>query len=199
MSNTLLLASGSPRRKELLQKAGVSFEILVPDVDETPRRGESPKKMVARLSRDKALAAQAQLVAVGGPGSKAPAWILAADTTVVSHAGKNLGKPVDAEEARRMLRALQGRVHRVYTAYTIVSGKKAHTRVVETRVHIRKLTAQEQEAYLATGESMDKAGAYAAQGHGMILIEKIVGSYTNVVGLPVAEVMADLRKLGFRT
>jgi septum formation protein len=189
MPNTLLLASGSPRRKELLQKAGVSFEILVPDVDETPRRGESPKRMVARLSRDKALAAQAQ---------RSDGWILAADTTVVSHAGKNLGKPADAAEARRMLKALQGKVHRVFTAYTIVHGKKTHTRVVETRVHIRKLSPQEQEAYLATGESMDKAGAYAAQGHGMILIEKIVGSYTNVVGLPVAEVMTDLRQLGFR-
>lgn len=190
MSDQLLLASGSPRRKELLEKAGVKFEIFVPEVDESPLKSEAPKKMVERLSRLKAKAAKEQ---TGGNIR----WILAADTTVVSHSGKNLGKPRDVGEARRMLKSLQGRVHRVYTAYTLLKDSKMHTRVIETRVHMRKLNGVDLEAYLATGESMDKAGAYAAQGYGMILIEKIVGSYTNVVGLPVSEVLQDLKKLGY--
>lgn len=194
----LILASGSPRRKELLEKAGLEFQIFVPEVDETPLRGESPKRMVARLSKEKAQAAREQIQrsVFGAPSDDL--WVISADTTVVSSAGKNLGKPVDAVEAMRMLKALQGKVHRVYTGYSIARGKKIYTRVVETRVYMRKLSEADLKRYIATGECMDKAGSYAAQGYGMILIEKIVGSYTNVVGLPVAEVLKDLKKLGFR-
>ena len=96
-----------------------------------------------------------------------------------------------------MIQSLQGKLHRVYTGYTILFGKKSITRVIETKVKMRKLDARDIEAYIATGECMDKAGAYAAQGHGMVLIEKILGSYTNVVGLPTAEVLHDLKRLGF--
>ena len=198
MSNRLILASGSPRRKELLEKAGLGFQIVVPDVDEAPQQGEIPKKMVGRLSRAKAIAAREELRNQRSDALTADLWFLSADTTVVSAAGKNLGKPRDRTEARRMLRALQGKVHRVFTGYTLLFGNKVHTRVVETRVYMRKLSDVEIDTYIATGESMDKAGAYAAQGFGMILIEKIIGSYTNVVGLPIAEVLKDLKKLGFK-
>lgn len=187
-TQTLVLASGSPRRKELLEKAGLQFEVFVSDIDETPKKKETPKQMVARLSREKARAVH----------SKYPqAFVLAADTTVVSFNGKNLGKPADHSEASRMIQSLQGKLHRVYTGYTILFGKKSITRVIETKVKMRKLDARDIEAYIATGECMDKAGAYAAQGHGMVLIEKILGSYTNVVGLPTAEVLHDLKRLGF--
>ncbi|MBS1959387.1 MAG: septum formation protein Maf [Bdellovibrionales bacterium] len=194
----LILASGSPRRKELLEKAGLEFQIFVPDVDEAPLKGEIPKKMVGRLSRLKAAAALEQIQRSSGGSGTDDLWVIAADTTVVSNAGKNLGKPVDTAEAMKMLKALQGRVHRVFTGFSISHGKKIHTRVIETRVYMRKMSERDLARYIATGECMDKAGAYAAQGYGMILIEKIAGSYTNVVGLPIAEVLQDFKKLGFR-
>jgi septum formation protein len=182
----LILASSSPRRRELLVKAGVQFEVRVSDIDETPLKQEIPKKMVARLSAQKAA-----VISKDFPDR----WILAADTTVVSPRGKNLGKPVDSKEAMQMLRELQGKTHSVFTAYTVMNGKKKFTRVIETRVTMRRLSAQELKRYVDQGECLDKAGAYAAQGYGMVLIEKISGSYTNVVGLPVAEVLRDLARL----
>lgn len=197
MNPKLILASGSPRRKELLEKAGIEFQILVSDVDETPLKKESPPKMVARLSRLKAQAvAQMQT-------EKTATWILAADTTVVSATGKNLGKPESVAEAQAMIKALQGKKHHVFTAYTLLKAegakvKKVITRTVRTDVYIRKMNAAEIETYVGKGECMDKAGAYAAQGFGMVLIEKISGSYTNVVGLPIAQVVADLKKLGWK-
>jgi septum formation protein len=198
MSKKIILASGSPRRKELLEMAGLSFSVHVPDVDETPLPREVPKKMVRRLSLLKALEAARGLGR--DPGSL---LVLSADTTVVSPEGRNLGKPGDEKEALRMVTALQGRDHSVFTGYTIVElrGGKVRrmiTRVVETKVRIRAMTKADIRAYVGRGESLDKAGAYAAQGFGMAIIERIRGSYTNVVGLPVTEVTADLKKLGWR-
>jgi septum formation protein len=197
MNQKVILASGSPRRKELLERAGVEFQILVPDVDETPIKKETPQKMVARLSL---LKAETVSRMQGEPG---PVLILAADTTVVSATGKNLGKPETLAEAHAMIKALQGKRHSVFTAYSLLQFtngkvKKKVTRTVRTDVYIKKLNAQEIEAYVARGESMDKAGAYGAQGFGQILIEKISGSYTNVVGLPIAQVVDDLKKLGWK-
>jgi len=201
MNPKIVLASGSPRRKELLTLAGVAFVVHAPDVDETPIRGERPREMVARLSTLKARTAAEKVLIAGANGDSF--WVLAADTTVVSATGKNLGKPADVSEAKKMIRALQGKKHRVFTGYTLLQvfrgkEKKKIVRTVGTDVFIKKMNADEIVAYVAQGESLDKAGAYAAQGFGMVLIEKISGSYTNVVGLPVAQVLADLKKMGWK-
>lgn len=191
----IVLASGSPRRKELLTWAGVEFEILVSDIDETPKKKETPSEMVRRLSKEKAHAVGKNLIAVNRD-----AVVIAADTTVVSPRGKILGKPVDLDEAYKMISELQGKTHQVLTGYSIVKVKngkilKTVSKVVKTAVTMRRLSTDERKFYLSQGESMDKAGAYAAQGFGMVLIEKISGSYTNVVGLPMSEVIQDLKKL----
>jgi septum formation protein len=191
----VILASGSPRRKELLTWAGVSFEIMISDIDETPVKKEPPVQMVRRLSREKA-------EAIGNilNEKKIEAVIIAADTTVVSPRGKILGKPQNLKEAFKMISELQGKTHRVLTGYSVVKVKKGKiqktiSRVVSTAVTMRPLTVAERNFYLSQGESMDKSGAYAAQGFGMVLIEKIRGSYTNVVGLPMNEVLQDLVKI----
>jgi septum formation protein len=191
----VILASGSPRRKELLTWAGVRFEIMISDVDETPLKKETPAAMVKRLSHEKALAVGQKIMASGET-----AVIIAADTTVVSPQGKILGKPVDEKDALKMISAIQGKTHTVLTGYSLAKvskGKvvKTVSKVVKTQVTMRKLSKAEQGFYLSRGESMDKAGAYAAQGYGMVLIEKINGSYTNVVGLPMKEVLEDLHKI----
>jgi len=191
----IILASGSPRRKELLAWAGVSFEIVISDVDETLIKGESPSKMVRRLSQEKAKTVGKRFIQ-----SQKDAVIVAADTTVVSPRGKILGKPVDLKDAFKMITELQGKTHQVLTGYSIVQVKrgkilKTISRVVKTAVTMRSLSVAERNFYLSQGESMDKAGSYAAQGFGMVLIEKIRGSYTNVVGLPMNEVLQDLAKL----
>lgn len=189
----LILASSSPRRKELLTQQGFEFKIVKPDIPEVVKRGEDPREFVKRLSFDKALAVLQMIE----PDERAV--IIAADTTVVSPRGKILNKPESEKEAEQMLSSLQGKTHIVYTAYTILAETKngkiqAHTRAIATRVTMRALKKEEIRAYIATGEPMDKAGAYGAQSIGMGLIEKIQGSYTNVVGLPVAELLRDLDK-----
>ncbi len=178
--------------------AGIPFEILQPDVNEDPLSGEKPDRMVERLARDKALAVFSKLSA--GRSSK---FIIAADTTVVNPSGKILGKPVDRREAIQMLQELQGKVHRVFTGYAVFLGSAGRIsrkvqRVVCTRVHIRKMSLLEIKRYVDLGESYDKAGAYAAQGFGMTIIERINGSYTNVVGLPMTELVSDLKGLGWK-
>jgi septum formation protein len=198
MGKKIVLASGSPRRKELLEMAGIQFEIRVPEVDETPLPRETPQKMVKRLALMKALAAAQSLSLDSGF-----AFILAADTTVVDPSGKNLGKPRNLLEARKMVAKLAGKDHFVFTGYSLVELRKGRvhrilSRRVRTRVRIREMTAREVRDYVGRGESLDKAGAYAAQGFGMALIEQIRGSYTNVVGLPITEVTRDLRLLGWR-
>lgn len=181
---SLVLASGSPRRIELLRAIGLNPEVFKPDVDETPVRGESARAMVRRLARMKAK------VAVQG---FAESIVLAADTTVVGTDGKRiLGKPESAADALRMLRQLRGKSHTVLTGYCLAKGTKVFSRVVASRVVMRDVKLSVLEAYVATGEPLDKAGAYGIQGLGGLLVESIRGSYTNIVGLPVSHVVADL-------
>lgn len=181
---SLVLASGSPRRIELLRAIGLNPEVFKPEVDETPVRGESARAMVRRLARLKAK------VAVQG---FAESIVLAADTTVVGTDGKRiLGKPESAADALRMLRQLRGKSHTVLTGYCLAKGTKVFSRVVASRVFMRNVKLSVLEAYVATGEPLDKAGAYGIQGLGGLLVESIRGSYTNIVGLPVSHVVADL-------
>ncbi len=182
----LVLASGSPRRIELLQAVGLNPKIIKPEVDETPLRGESARAMVKRLAR---LKAEAASLAAG------QSLVLAADTTVVGTDGKQiLGKPEGAADALRMLRQLRGKSHTVLTGYCLLHGRKAFSRVVASRVVMRDVKLSVLEAYVATGEPLDKAGAYGIQGLGGLLVESIRGSYTNIVGLPVSHVVADLEE-----
>jgi septum formation protein len=169
----LILASSSPRRAELLRAAGIDFTIRAAGVDETVRPGESPRDYVLRLSRDKARA-------VLQDGELA----LGADTTVVVN-GKIIGKPADAEEAGRMLRSLSGQWHEVLTGVTLARADRVISAVSSTRVKFAEISDAEIEWYVSTGEPMDKAGAYAIQGHASLFVESIEGSYSNVVGLPM--------------
>jgi septum formation protein len=195
----LILASSSPRRRELLASLGVQYEIIKPDVDETPLAGEAPLALVRRLSREKALAAARQLQARQFVLAADTIVILAADTLGVDERGEVLGKPASADEARAMLRALRGRAHLVCTAFTLLRADAphdAHTQVVATRVHMRDYTDDEIEAYIATGDPFDKAGSYAIQHEVFQPVARIEGSYSNVVGLPTDEVGAALRQWG---
>jgi septum formation protein len=195
---SFVLASSSPRRIDFMKLAGLAVQVESPDIDETPKRGEKPKALVARLAREKALS-------VARKGFKGGAseleLVIAADTMVVSPNGKKvLGKPRDEVDARKMLSLLSGKKHWVFTSYCVVpvqrngSVGKPLVRVVGSRVQFRKLSARIIDRYIKTGEPMDKAGAYGAQGKGMVLIESIQGSYTNVVGLPMCQLLADLEK-----
>jgi septum formation protein len=192
----LFLASTSPRRQQLLREIGFDFEVLKPETDEIERKGESPRKMVERFAMEKALAAFEKAKLAGHSAG----ILVSADTTVVSPDRKRvLNKPPTSVAAMKMLRTISGKTHEVLTGYVIcafASGKisKWHVEVVSTRVSIRKLATKEIADYVASGEPMDKAGAYAAQGIGMCLIEGIRGSYSNVVGLPMAELVRDLEK-----
>jgi septum formation protein len=185
----LILASSSPRRIELLRQVGFAPIVAAPNADETPMRGETPQELVRRLAKEKA-----QSIACGLTG--AANWIvIAADTIVVAPGRKKiLGKPVDGADARKMLKSLAGRTHVVFTGYCIQSVKKTVVRVVKSNVTMRAMSAADIAAYVDSGEPMDKAGSYAAQGIGMALIEKLSGSYTNVVGLPMAQLLKDLEK-----
>jgi nucleoside triphosphate pyrophosphatase len=181
----LVLASASPRRRALLSGLGLSFESVAPGVDEAVREGETPLTYVLRVARDKA-AAGARLA----PG----AVVLAADTAVVL-GGAILGKPSGKAEARRMVRALSGRRHVVMTGVALDGAARASA-VVETAVWFRELTEAEIAWYAATGEPLDKAGAYAIQGAGGMLVRRIEGSASNVVGLPLAETVDLLGRAG---
>lgn len=193
------LASTSPRRRQLLSQAGFDFDVVSPDVDEVEREGESPRAMVKRFSLEKAAAALAR-VPSGGSG-----LLVAADTTVVSPNGKRvLNKPTSEKAAERILATLSGKNHVVLTGYAIFAFaggriRKRHTAVVRTSVKMRKIPRAVARDYVASGEPMDKAGAYGAQGIGMCFIESIRGSYSNVIGLPMAELVADLEsKFGLK-
>lgn len=174
----LYLASGSPRRKELLTQLGYHFERVVVDVEEQHQVGESPSDYVQRLSRDKA---NAGVTAVAGV-----APVLGADTIVVVD-GTILEKPRDFNDAKRMLTLLSGRQHQVMTAVTLASSSAQSTRLVITDVWFKTLSEQEIEAYWASGEPQDKAGSYGIQGIGGKFVERIDGSYYAVVGLPLVE------------
>ncbi|MDR3608467.1 MAG: Maf family protein [Oligoflexia bacterium] len=185
----IILASTSPRRIELMSNAGLKVEVRKPDADETPIRGEKPRALVRRLCLAKALSA-AENRAV----SKSEI-VVAADTIVVAPNGRQiLGKPTSARDAEKMLNALSGRWHTVLTGYCIWRHDKKLVRVVTSKVKMRKLTKAQIRFYIGTGEPMDKAGSYAAQGLGMALVESIRGSYTNVVGLPMTQLLADLEQ-----
>ena len=173
----LILASGSPRRKEILDTMGLEFSVDISDADES--FAGTPEEMVLELSRRKA-----QAVAPRHSG----AMILAADTLVFGD--EVLGKPHSAEEAKRMLAGLSGRWHSVYTGVTMIDTRSGKTlsRADVTRVHFVALTAQDIDAYVATGEPLDKAGAYGIQGYGSVFVASISGDYNNVVGLPLAKV-----------
>jgi len=184
MDPRLVLASGSPRRRDLLQRAGLLFDVAPTDVDESPRPGESARAMALRLAEAKAAAA-------GAPG----ALVIGADTIVVRD-GIGLGKPVDDAEAVEMLRSLSGRSHEVVTAFAVLRGEDRVVRAVSTEVRFRPLTEVVIADYVATGEPRDKAGSYGIQGIGAMLVEGISGSYTNVVGLPLVEVLDAIAQLG---
>jgi septum formation protein len=181
----IILASRSPRRAELLAAAGFEFEVLAADVDETPLDVEDPAEYVERLAVEKARAVSAMR-----PGSR----VLGADTTVTID-GVILGKPVDDEDARRMLRMLSGRPHLVHTGVALVSDRGIQSAVDTTRVWFDAMTDEDISWYIATREQVDRAGAYAIQGFASRFIPRIEGSYTNVVGLPVAMVSSILKRV----
>src|SRR6185503_3468547 len=193
----LVLASGSPRRLSLINQAGIEPDLLLPaDINETPLRGELPRSCATRLARAKADAA---LTAVRSDEDLKGAFVLAADT-VVAVGRRILPKAELLDEAAQCLRLLSGRNHRVYTAICLVTPKEAfRQRLVETRVRFKRLSEEDIEAYLASGEWRGKAGGYAAQGIAGSFIVKIVGSYTNVVGLPLYEVITLLGGEGYPT
>lgn len=179
-----ILASASPRRSELLQQIGVSFEVVVRPIDEIPIPLEQANAYVARVALAKAL-----VVAKEYPQHT----ILAADTSI-SLNNQILTKPKDADDARRMLSALSAQKHQVFTAVALVCGTHQQVQTVMTEVWFNRLSNQQIDDYIATQEPLDKAGAYAIQGLGAVLIERINGSYSNVVGLPLAETAAMLEQ-----
>lgn len=189
----LVLASRSPRRRALLDAAGIAFEVRPADVPEERRAGEAPAAFATRLAVSKAQAVAGQL------GPARPRLVLGADTIVVV-GGDVLGKPEGPEHARALLSRLLGRSHSVLTAVALVQGGVPGCRhtVVESRVHMREAAPEEVHAYVATGEPLDKAGAYALQGEGRRFVQKIEGSESNVIGLPLEETLALLHEAGWR-
>ncbi len=184
--SSIILASASPRRSELLRQIGVTFSVQPADVDETPLPNETAERYVERLARDKALA-----VAASSPG----AMVLGSDTSVVLD-GVILGKPADQEEAVATLMRLSDASHQVMTAVALAQGEQCECRVVVTEVQFRKLSQAEVVAYVASGEPMDKAGSYGIQGLGGIFVSDLRGSYSAVVGLPLQETAALLADAG---
>ena len=180
----LILASASPRRKELLGLFKIPFTIRVADIDETMDNTKSPFDEVARVSRLKALAVERQEKDI----------VIAADTIVVCE-DRVLGKPKDAAEAVEMLSALSGRDHQVMTGCTVLRGETVQTFTEVTDLHFRELSRKEIENYVASGEPMDKAGAYGIQGGAALFCERMVGDYYNVMGLPVCRLWETLRSL----
>jgi septum formation protein len=191
MGNRLILASQSPRRYELLKQLGLEFDVIPSRIEEDFIEGESPRKHVLRLAEAKAL----------DVGNQHPdRWVVAADTIVyVDHS--ILGKPKSREEAKKMLRRLSGKEHQVLTGFSVhhLAKGKGDREAVQTAVKVKKLTPAEMEWYVETGEPFDKAGGYAVQGIGSFMIELIKGSYTNVVGLPLCELIQMLSRLGALT
>ena len=182
----LILASGSPRRRQWLEALRIPFELQVPDVDETPLLDEEPEDLVLRLAELKA-----EVVARRNPGR----WVMAADTTVaVDH--HTLNKPEDAEDAVRMLGLLEGRAHQVHTGFCLQKNDLVHSFVDTAQVHFRPLTEAQRRWYVRTGEPMDKAGSYAIQGIGALFIERVEGSFSTVMGLPVERMGNLLQVLG---
>jgi septum formation protein len=196
----LILASSSPRRRELLGSLGVAFEVIKPEIDETQHPGEPPLDYVRRLSREKAEAIAAGLTDEAAVLAADTVVVLAADTIGVTEMGEVLGKPRDAEDARRILTLLRNRPHLVCTSFTILvyeaGAISGMTQPVKTLVYMRDYTDDEIEAYIATGDPFDKAGSYAIQHEQFHPVDHIDGSYTNVVGFPVEEIRNALIEIG---
>ena len=187
ISGPFILASASPRRQELLRSVGLKFRTIPADVNEDYINGESPRQHVRRLAQDKARAL----------AHKYPdAWVLGADTIVVID-GLILGKPEDKAQARQMLTRLSGREHKVFTGFTLshMASRVTRTKVIQSAVQFKQIDAEEMEWYISCDEPYDKAGGYAVQGKGAYFIRAIRGSYTNVIGLPLCEVLEELKKL----
>lgn len=184
----IVLASASPRRRELLEQIGVTYRVVVADVDESPWTGETPEQYVLRVAAAKS--AEAARMA-----NDADLPVLAADTAVVVD-GDILGKPEHCEQAAAMLRRLSGRSHRVLTGMSLRYGQQHWHALSETVVYFRALQETEILAYWQTGEPRDKAGAYAIQGYAALFVERIEGSFSGVVGLPLFETAELLRKAG---
>lgn len=186
-SSSLILASASPRRQELLKSVGLKFKIFPAHVDENYFAGESPQQHVKRLSKDKAT-----VIARRYPET----WVIGADTIVVID-GLILGKPNNRKQASDMLRRLSGREHKVFTGFTIAheAAKIYKTKVIQSAVKFKKISPEEIKWYVSCDEPYDKAGGYAVQGKGAYFIQSILGSYTNVIGLPLCEVLEVLIKL----
>ena len=202
----LVLASQSPRRAQLLAQMALDFDVVVTDIDESQNPGEVAPDYVVRLAREKAATG---LAMVAGAGDSVV--VLGADTVVVLEAsggstigqemGRDeiLGKPRSQKEGREMLRRLSGRDHLVYTGLAVTDGQRTESRIVSSRVFFRILSDDEIESYWQTGEGLDKAGSYGIQGIGGILVERIEGSFSGVMGLPVAETEALLQSLDVDT
>jgi len=181
-----ILASASPRRRQWLEALQIPFEVWAPEVDESPLPDEDPAVMVERLAR-----AKAEIVSVVNPGR----WVIAADTTVaVDH--HVLGKPVDEADAARMLGLLQGRRHEVHTGLCLRKDQEIHSLVDTAEVYLRPVSEARRRWYAGTGEPMDKAGAYAAQGIAALFIERIEGSFPTVMGFPVERFGELVARLG---
>jgi septum formation protein len=187
LSKSFILASVSPRRQELLRSVGMKFKIIPAHVNEEYLDGESPRQHVLRLSRNKAMA-----IAQKNPD----AWVLGADTIVVID-DLILGKPKNKKQAREMLERLSDREHNVFTGFTLahVATKVYKTKVIQSAVRFKKISPEEMEWYVSCDEPYDKAGGYAVQGKGSSFIKSIRGSYTNVIGLPLCEVLEELKNL----
>ncbi len=188
--NSIYLASGSPRRRELLTQIGVPFVPVSAAIDETPLPGEAPGEYVQRLALGKARAGHGCL-----PANSRPGVVLGADTAVVVQ-GKILGKPADQADALAMLMRLAGREHQVLTAVALFDGVRSEVVTVEALVRFRAISPAEAQAYWASGEPQDKAGGYAIQGLGAVFVEGLQGSYSAVVGLPLCETAALLGRFG---
>jgi len=185
----LILASGSPRRKEMLEQLGVDFSVFIPDTDESRNEGEQPEDFVARLARNKARAAQQK-----GAFDDSVA-ILAADTIVVQN-GRVYGKPSDYEHAKRIWQSLSGNKHEVMTSVSLLQGQSMQVKVSVTEVEFAVINESQMQRYWETKEPLDKAGAYAIQGLACAWVKSIKGSYSNVVGLPLREVNLLLSEVG---
>ena len=184
----VVLASASPRRRDLLDLIGIAHEVRPANIDETMRPREAPRRYAERLAREKASAVATRdpdLITIG------------ADTVVVINR-KVLGKPADTSDAARMLRMLSGREHTVITAVAVSRGRKLCSAIEEVRVKFRRLRDDEIEAYIAMGEPMDKAGAYGIQGYGATIVERIEGDFFAVMGLPLVRLVGLMRDVGVR-
>jgi septum formation protein len=182
----VVLASSSPRRRELLNLIGIAHEVRPANLDESMRPRETPRRHAERLARDKASAVARR---------DSDLITIAADTIVVINR-KVLGKPIDKEDAARMLAMLSGREHTVITAVAVSRGKKLRSAIEEVKVKFRRLREEEIQAYIATGEPMDKAGAYGIQGYGATIVERVEGDYFAVMGLPLVRLVGLMREVG---